>query len=332
MTRSFARYGAALLVAGSLMLTACGGSSGDDAGDEASASTEQSGAAGFPLTFENYDGSTTEIPAQPERIVSTSVTLTGGLLSFDAPVVASAGAANGTFFAQWAGVAEEKGVETLWAAGSPDIESVIAAEPDLIVVSSSGADSLEDNLSDLQAIAPTIVVDYGDGTWQDSTGKLAAAAGMTEQAEATIAGFEAHVQEVAGEITVPEGSANIISYNGPGQNNQIGREVGPHAQLLEELGFTIEDPNPEWHTQEGGLRNDFVVASYENLTELTAETTFILSQDNEGAKAFLEDASLANVPSVADGQVYGLGKNSFRIDYYSATEIVDSILENFGNA
>jgi iron complex transport system substrate-binding protein len=33
---------------------------------------------------------------------------------------------------------------------------------------------------------------------------------------------------------------------------------------------------------------------------------------------------------VQNGQVYGLGENSFRIDYYSATEIVDGVLENFG--
>ena len=64
-------------------------------------------------------------------------------------------------------------------------------------------------------------------------------------------------------------------------------------------------------------------------SDLTSATTFILSRDNEGAKAFLEDPVLANLPSVKAGQVYGLGANSFRIDFYSATEIVDGIVENF---
>lgn len=117
---------------------------------------------------------------------------------------------------------------------------------------------------------------------EDTTLKLAEAAGLTEEAEVTIAGFEAHVSDVAGQITVPEGKANIVSYNGPGQNNPIGMTTGPHAQLLSELGFTIEEPNAEWHAQEGGARSDFVFASYENLTELTAETTFILSQGQRG--------------------------------------------------
>src|SRR5690606_29645295 len=70
--------------------------------------------AGWPRSFGNADGSVTEIPAQPQRILSTSVTITGTLLAVDAPVVASGSAGNGTFFAQWAELAEERGVENAW--------------------------------------------------------------------------------------------------------------------------------------------------------------------------------------------------------------------------
>ena len=40
---------------------------------------------------------------------------------------------------------------------------------------------------------------------------------------------------------------------------------------------------------------------------------------------------LANLPSVQAGQVWGLGRNSFRVDYYSSLEIIDSIVVKFGN-
>jgi iron complex transport system substrate-binding protein len=40
---------------------------------------------------------------------------------------------------------------------------------------------------------------------------------------------------------------------------------------------------------------------------------------------------LANLPSVKNGQVFGLGIYSFRIDYYSGKEIVDGIVSKFGN-
>lgn len=331
--RTWARRTVAALAA-TLVLAGCAGNGADRPNNSASTqSAEQSASAAsaaFPLTFTNADGSTTEIPAKPTKVVSTSVTVTGSLLAFDAPVAGSAGAANGKFFPQWADVAQQKGLEPLYPAGEVNLEAVIAADPDLIIVSSSGADSAKDNLADLREIAPTIVVDYGGQTWQELTLELARATGLTTQAEATIARFESLVEEVKGGITVPAGKANIVSFNGPGESNPIARADGPHAQLLTELGFSIEDPDPAWHTQDN-LRNDFVWAAYENLTKLSAETTFILAKDDEGAKAFSDDPVLANLPSVVKGQVYGLGRNSFRIDHYSATEIVESIRDNFGS-
>lgn len=285
-------------------------------------------ADGWPRSFTNADGTTTEIAAQPQRILSTSVTITGTLLAIDAPVVASGSAGNGRFFAQWAPVAEERGVTNAWPAGSVDIEAVHAAQPDLIVVSVTGADSALDQLAEFQAIAPTIVLNYGSQTWQELAGHLGDATGLEEAAAAKVAGFDAYVADAAAKITVPEGTADIISFNGAGQDNPIARAGGVHAALLQSLGFTVEDPNPEWHSQPN-QRADFVWAPYEKLVDLTSATTFILSRDNEGAKAFLEDPVLANLPSVKAGQVYGLGANSFRIDFYSATEIVDGIVENF---
>ena len=285
--------------------------------------------AAWPRTFTNADGTTTEIPEQPQRIVSTSVSVSGTLLAFDAPVVASGSAGNGKFFAQWADVAEEHDVANLWAAGEVDLEALYAYEPDLIVVSASGADSVADQVADRQEIAPTILVDYGGQTWQQLAEELGEATGLEENVKTTVSDFDAYVAEAAERITVPEGKANIVSFNGAGENNPIARAGSAQSQLLSELGFNIEDPNPDWHMQDN-LREDFVWASYENLTELTAETTFILSKDNEGAQAFADDPVLANLPSVKAGQVYGLGPNSFRVDMYSATEIVDAVVANFG--
>lgn len=321
------------LLIGAFAFTACGGSTSDETTDAESSveTTEGAEATGeWPRTFENADGTTTEIPEQPQKILSTTVSTTGTLLAIDAPVAASAAGGDGSFFAQWADVAEDRDVENVWTATEVDVEAAYAVEPDLIVVSTSGADSALDQLSEFQEIAPTIVVDYGGQDWQDLATELGEATGLEDQAAETIEEFDAYVADAAEQITVPEGEANVISYNGAGEDNPIARESGPHGQLLSALGFTLEDPNPEWHNQDN-LREDFVWAPFEKLTELTGETTFILTQDDEGAQGFAEDPVLANVPSVQAEQVYGLGLNSFRIDYYSATEIVDGIVENFGS-
>jgi iron complex transport system substrate-binding protein len=313
-----------LALAGALALAGCAATTEEPTADDDTTTA----AAEWPRTFENADGTTTEIPAQPERILSTAVSVTGTLLAIDAPVVASGSQVGGIWFEQWADIAEERDLVNLWSVGEFDLEAVMANEPDLIVVATSGRDALTDQVADLQSIAPTIVVDYGAQTWQDLAVELGEATGLASAAEETIADFDTLVSETADAITVPDGTANVISFNGPGQDNPIARAGGSHADLLEALGFTVEDPDPSWHTQ-AQERADFVWATYENLLQLTSETTFILSADDETAQGFAEDPVLANVPSVAAGQVYGLGVNSFRMDLYSSTEIVEHVRDLF---
>ena len=284
---------------------------------------------GWPRSFVNVDDSRTEIPARPQRILSTSVTITGALLAIKAPVVASGSAANGRFFAQWADVAEERGVENAWPAGKVDLEAVYAVRPDLIVVTASGAGSARDQLDAFRQVAPTILVDDGSLSWQALAGALGTATGLEAEAAAAVADFDTYAAAAREKIRIPAGKANIISFNGAGQSNPIARSAGPHAALITSLGFDLEEPDPAWHTQ-ASARDDFVWADYERLVDLKAETTFLLRVDGSGTEAFLNDPILANLPSVKTRQVYGLGVNSFRIDYFSGKEIIDGIVKTFG--
>ena len=285
-------------------------------------------ADGWPREFKNADGSTTAIPAQPKRVLSTSVTVTGTLLAIDAPLAGSATGSNNDWYAQWDSVAKARKLEKLWPAGSVDLEQAYAVAPDLIVVSTGGADSAKAQLAELRKIAPTIVVDYGGQTWQELAQKLGVATGHEQNAAARVAEFDQTVQQARAKISVPPGKANIISFNGAGIPNPIATARGVHSRLLESLGFTMEDPNPAWQTTIKA-QNDFVWATYENLTQLTAETSFLLRAPQERVDAFLHDPMLANLPSVKSKRVYSLGINSFRVDYYSANEIVRDVVKNF---
>ncbi|MFO6421509.1 Fe2+-enterobactin ABC transporter substrate-binding protein [Hylemonella sp. W303a] len=282
----------------------------------------------WPVIHRNPDGSQVSIPARPQRILSTSVTLTGSLLAIDAPVVASSTNGNKRFFDQWAKVAEERKVQRLWALNAVDLEAVYLVKPDLIVVSSSGADSALESVRALSEIAPTIVVDYGSHSWQEVSRQLGRATGLSNRAEARITEFTEKTRKVAQAIRVPEGLTAIVSYNGPGMINPVAMPQGSHGSLLGALGFRMEAPDPRWHS---GLdaRDDFVKAQYEHLSALQARTVFLLRQDDNDVDALLRDKVLARMPAVQLKQVYGLGKNSFRVDYYSANEIVDSIQRRF---
>lgn len=303
-------------------LTACG-----DSPEPPRASTDK---APVWRTFVNADGSVTPIPARPQRILSTSVTVTGTLLAIDVPVVASAAAADGRFFGQWQAIARERQVARLWSAGAPDLEAVLTVAPDLIVVSVSGADSVGHLLPDLRAIAPTILVDYGNQSWQALASRLAQATGLERQTEQLIEAFNQRLEAAKARLVRPAGQVNIISYNGPGMSNPVATADGVHGRLLTALGFEVEEPDPTWHSPGMGDATDFVRAQYEHLTRLTAPTTFLTRVDDRGVSDFLHDPVLANLPSVRSGQVYGLGVHSFRIDYFSSLEIIDGMLARFG--
>lgn len=282
----------------------------------------------WPVRHRNPDGSVVSIPAPPKRILSTSVTLTGSLLAIDAPVVASSTNGNRRFFDQWAAVAESRKVKRLWALNAVDLESVYLAKPDLIVVANSGADSALESLRELSQIAPTIVVDYAAHSWQEVSRQLGHATGLSQRAEQRVTEFAEKTRTVAKAIRAPEGLTAIIAYNGPGMINPVSMPEGSHGVLLAALGFRMEAPDPRWHS---GLDkpDDFVKAQYEHLSTLKSRTVFLLRQDENDVEALLRDRVLARLPAVQLKQVYGLGKNSFRIDYYSANEIVDSIRRRF---
>ncbi len=102
--------------------------------------------AAWPRTIDTPRGPLT-LTQPPTRIVSTSVTLTGTLLTIEAPVIGSgATSANSAvadgqgFFRQWSEVARTRGVQSLYQ-GEADAEAIAAADPDLVVVAGTGGDS-----------------------------------------------------------------------------------------------------------------------------------------------------------------------------------------------
>jgi iron complex transport system substrate-binding protein len=284
----------------------------------------------WPRVHTNPDGSKTTIQAPPKRILSTAVSITGTLLAIGAPVVASATDYNGNFFGQWRHVAQENKVQKLWSIAEVDLEAAYSVRPDLIIIAVGGRDTAAQHRAVLEKIAPTITVDYASQSWQSLARIMGQATGLENQAEDKIAEFEQHLNAAKAKLRLPEGKVNLIGYNGPGMVNPIATATGSHGSLLTALGFDVERPNKQWH---GALDNpdDFVKAEYERLTELKAETTFLVRTDEDGARLFKQDKVLANLASVKNNQVYGLGKNSFRIDFYSSMEIIDDMLKRFAS-
>ncbi len=126
---------------------------------------------GWPRSVQGATGTVT-LHQAPQRIVSTSVTLTGSLLAIDAPVIARGATTPNNrvadaqgFLRQWGDIAKQRKVARLYI-GEPSAEAVAAQMPDLILISATGGDSALALYDQLSAIAPTLIINYDDKSWQ----------------------------------------------------------------------------------------------------------------------------------------------------------------------
>lgn len=271
------------------------------------------------------------LQAQPTRIVSTSPSVTGILLAMDAPLVASAATtpsrisdAKG-FFTQWADVADQRGVQVLYKNLVFDLEAVVGQNPDLLVVSATGADSVLQHQAELQAQGiDTVVLNYANHSWQELARQLGDATGLQAQAQAAIERFDAYAAQARASITPPAGTVSIVGYN-LGGSYSVARLNSPHAHVLKALGFDVAGL-PQALEGQVKRSSDVDFISRENLSAaISGDTVFLLGGSDGDVQALLADPVLANLPAVVHKRVYALGPSSFRIDYYSGREMIDAV-------
>lgn len=296
----------------------------------AAALPAQAQEAAWPRALTHASGELT-IPAQPQRVVSTAPSLTGILLAIGVPLKASAAAVIGPltddkgFFKQWADVADERGVEVLYPNLAFDLEAVILADADLVVGSVSGGDAILPALAELKAQEiPVFMADYADHSWQELAEELGRATGHEEGAAAAIRDFDEKTAAAAAAMTIPPGRTSIVSYDFSG-TYAVSTPLSPQARVLEALGFTVAGL-PESMAPQVVRRSDFDFVSHENLPPaIQGETVFLLNGTEAAVARFKADPVLANLPAVKEGRVYPLGPTSFRVDYYSGLQIVETV-------
>lgn len=278
-----------------------------------------------------------EIPAKPEKIVSTSVTLTGSLLAVDAPVVASGGAKAGPtsddkgFFSQWADKADEKGVKALWQL-QPDLQKVAAEDPDLIIVSAKGADTATGQIDELKKIgAPVVVLDYSDKTWTDITTELGEATGHEKDAEKAITSYKDRVAEVKDKIEKPEQPVNFAFLAQTGKDLNFETDESAQGRILADLGWEVAVPDPSLVSDEYKGRPDVKQVTEEHLDKALVGRTALISSAGNPAPADAVKAipTVQGTDVVKNDRIFQLKPDVFRIDYFSALSMLDQIEELF---
>lgn len=291
---------------------------------------------GWPRTLATDRGALT-LQRPPRRIVSTSVTLTGTLLAVDAPVVASGATLGGStvsdgngFFRQWAAVAHERGVTALYQ-GEANAEAIAAAAPDLIVMAGTGGDSALRLYEQLQQVAPVLVVNYDDKTWQELALLFGRASGHDTEAAALIAEFEREVARTRAALVLPPQPVTALVYYEDGSGANVWTVDSAQGRLLQQLGFALA-PIPD------AVRGDISMGRRKDIVQLSGETfaaglqgrsLLLFSADESTTAQLRANPFLAATSAVRDGQVYALGLDTFRLDYYSARGLLQRLRERF---
>lgn len=292
---------------------------------------------GWPRRIDS-DGSFVTLPEQPKRIVSTSVTLTGSLLAIDAPVVASGATTPNSriadaqgFLLQWGDVAKQRQLQRLYI-GTPDLEAVAMQAPDLIVVSARGADSALKLKAQLSQIAPTLVIDYDDASWQDITRQLGKATGHEANANMRIHEFDQALQVARARIALPPQPISAFTWP-PGQQSSanLWTDVSAQGRLLKALGMTLAPvPASLANFHRMGQRHDILPVGGERLSDaLTGRTWLVFAGDDDTAAQAIDHPFLAQSEAVRQHRVFALGNDTFRLDYYSALQLLDRLQRLF---
>ncbi|HVE97538.1 MAG TPA: iron-siderophore ABC transporter substrate-binding protein [Pseudonocardiaceae bacterium] len=219
------------------LLAACGS-------DDETPASSGSGDDRFPVTIDHRYGST-EIPAEPKRVVTVGLVEQDALLAFGVVPVATT---------QWFG--EQPGAifpwtrEELGNAAVPEVlnesdgiqfERIAALRPDLILALHSGITQADHDR--LRRIAPTVAqptgyIDYGV-PWQDLTRTVAVAVGRAEQGEQLIAEIGARFADVRADH--PEFARATILASGPaeGENYGVNASEDPRSRIFTDLGFVV---------------------------------------------------------------------------------------------
>jgi iron complex transport system substrate-binding protein len=222
-------------------LAACGGG---DEGDAAADAGTQAGAetSAFPVSIEHKYG-TTEITAEPKRIVVVGLVEQDALLALGVVPVATT-----EWFGKYPGAVWPWAKDKLGSATPPEVltdvdgiqfEKVAALKPDLILGVYSGLTA--EQYGTLSKIAPTVAqpkggIDWGVG-WQELTRTVGKAVGKPDAAEKAVTDAEAKLKAARAANPAFEGATGLVAttYEGfyvYGADDSRGR-------LMTDLGFEL---------------------------------------------------------------------------------------------
>jgi iron complex transport system substrate-binding protein len=316
---------AGLATATSFLLVGCGGGSGDTATESTESSASSSEA--FPVTIEHAYGET-EIPEQPERVVSLGYTEQDAVLAFGVVPVAvryAFGPEDDVFF-PWADEAAGDAEPEILPRAEVDPEQLAALEPDLIMAITAGL--TEEEYETLSGIAPVVVqpeayIAFGT-PWQEQTRITGEALGQAGRAEEIVAEVEEQIRQARADH--PEFEGKTVTLSGPAFEGEYPFHTSDdtRTRFFLDLGMTV-DPDLDASADS----EFFGTVSREEARMLEADVLVFQSGSDEERAGLEGDPVLTALAAVSEGRSIFIEGSDYDALQFSSALSLPYLLESF---
>lgn len=247
------------------------------------------------------------------KVASMSIHITNNLLALGIQPVGSVIGGDVKDFLPH--VADQlKGTQKLGVVTDPDMEALLALQPDVIYIDKEYSSK---DLTKFEQIAPTIVIDMDQGTWQDQLKEIATHVGLEKKADMFIADYDTKAEQVSTLIHSRLGAdAKVMAIRMTPKELRVmstARPLGPI--MFEDLKLQMADGIDKISKDE-----PYQFISKEVLPDFNADAIFvIISKGNDAQTNFdeLEKNPLwLNLKAVKNKHVYVLDGQKW-LDYSS---------------
>ncbi|WP_331772077.1 iron-siderophore ABC transporter substrate-binding protein (plasmid) [Embleya sp. NBC_00888] len=326
--RRSARLGlAALAIALTASLAACGeDSDGKAAGTDKPAAASSGAAAStasFPRTI-THDKGTTTIKEKPKRVVALDNSLVEAVAALDVPLVGGIGSyRDQKGFPPYLGDAV-KNTKDVGPLDSPNLEQIALLKPDLIVSATVRHDQLYAQLS---KIAPTVFVKTTGPIWKENVKLVGQALGEDDKAKAKLTAYETRAKKVGDAINAKANkpTVSIVRFVDGPTRIYLGKTFS--GIILSDMGLTRPENqrDPEKFNIE---------VSEEQIGQADADYIFLTSfSGGEERKAkFMANPLWQRLKAVQAGHVYEVKDESWMtaVSLQGADVVLDDLARTFG--
>lgn len=306
-----------LMLALILVLTACGAGTGTDSGKQSEAtpsdtpaSTETKTDGAFPVTIKGMKGDIT-LNEKPKKVAVLDVKFLDQMLAVGEKPAGSVIAGGNTDFPEYLGD-QASGVEVLGTRDEPNLEAIVALDPDLIIMT----DFQEKQYESVSKIAPTLVLDFYED-WRDTLATVAKITDKQDEAEKVRTAYEEKVAGMKTKLAEKLGDETVALIRPRKEGIRVhGIEHRTGGILYNDLGLKM----PELVA---GIKDDTSVEiSMEKVPEIGADRYFVLSDElfAAEAEAMVNNPVWKSLDAVKNNRTYDVNSTLW-IAYYGPLAI-----------